>query len=394
MPNIENTDAATRICVYCMHEKKADDFSLEHVVPQFLGGAYLPDQFKTRRVCKSCNNNLGLFVDASFEKTWLINTQLTELAYDYFHPDSDVGLPFRCMGTSDLAPPSMADDEVCEYWLGPLGEQAFWMRPRDERFFWYSGGNPRAAKSVRTRAYFLASERSLKSPILTLRAFRDAYKGKKVRRVSCTEWEGFDLKKIGFQSPAEQDHQNVAYLLAHTRNGQGRHNRVSINVVFDQRFLAKLALGVAHSYFGLSPVDDGYQANLRQAVWKKPDDPEPKVFGSGFWSEKDDFSKRFIGLPIAVTLTLLSVPQGVVLHLNIRQKFEWTILCAAREDLTGEQHASLRDGLCFVIARTLQKAFKLGLPELVAHNTGSIISTQIASLERIHREHKHYFRDL
>ena len=44
-------------------------FSLEHVIPQFLGGAYAPDQMKTKDVCRKCNSDLGLFVDAAFEKT-------------------------------------------------------------------------------------------------------------------------------------------------------------------------------------------------------------------------------------------------------------------------------------------------------------------------------------
>ncbi|MGZ5027986.1 MAG: HNH endonuclease [Methylobacter sp.] len=56
------------ICIYCRLDKSESDFSLEHIIPQSLGGAAAPDYFKTRKVCSTCNNNLGLFVDASFEK--------------------------------------------------------------------------------------------------------------------------------------------------------------------------------------------------------------------------------------------------------------------------------------------------------------------------------------
>ena len=58
-----------RECIYCRKLKEEDMFSLEHVIPQFLGGAYAPDQMKTKDVCRKCNSDLGLFVDAAFEKT-------------------------------------------------------------------------------------------------------------------------------------------------------------------------------------------------------------------------------------------------------------------------------------------------------------------------------------
>lgn len=67
-------------CIYCRQEKDDDQFTLEHVIPQFLGGAYTPESFKIRDVCKNCNNNLGLFVDAGFEKNWLVSNNLRQAA--------------------------------------------------------------------------------------------------------------------------------------------------------------------------------------------------------------------------------------------------------------------------------------------------------------------------
>ena len=114
----------------------------------------MPDTLKTRDVCKTCNSNLGLFVDAAFEKSWLVNNHLIELAYDFFDPNVPVGLPLRCMGNTNICFPGMSEDEICESWLGALGEQVFWIRPKDDQLYWYSGGNPRTVKKARTRAYF------------------------------------------------------------------------------------------------------------------------------------------------------------------------------------------------------------------------------------------------
>lgn len=144
-------------CIYCQQQKEEKEFSLEHVIPQFLGGNFVSDKFKTRRVCKTCNNNLGLFVDAAFEKDWLIFNYLNTEAYAFFNPNKPIPLPLQCMGISELKPPYISEEDLCEYWLGPLGEQVFWIRPDDERLYWYSGGNPRTVKKQKLEhiLYFL-----------------------------------------------------------------------------------------------------------------------------------------------------------------------------------------------------------------------------------------------
>ena len=160
-------------CIYCQELKKESKFSLEHVIPQFLGGSQCPDKLKTREVCNRCNNNLGLFVDAAYQKEFATNGFLNNAYYAFFDPNKPIGLPLNCIGISkDLSPPRINKNEVCEMWIGPLGEQVFWVRPDDERMFWYSGGNPRTVKSQATRAYFMLSERSEKAPHISLLLFK------------------------------------------------------------------------------------------------------------------------------------------------------------------------------------------------------------------------------
>lgn len=197
-------------CIYCRKPKPEAEFTLEHVIPQFLGGAYGPDRFKTRDVCKSCNSNLGLFVDASFEKDWFVTHKLWDIAFSNFDPEKDVGLPLICMGHSDLKPPQIQPDETCESWLGPLGEQVYWVRRDDARLYWYSGGNPRTAKDIKSRAYFMFGERSGKNAMLPWRAFRDAFQGRRVKKVMCTTIDA-DPKLIGFEEPDELDRARIEF---------------------------------------------------------------------------------------------------------------------------------------------------------------------------------------
>jgi len=105
-------------CIYCSKTKEECEFSLEHIIPQFLGGSQASELFKTRDVCKRCNNNLGLFVDASFEKDHMVYGNLIIAAHAFYNPSKPTALPFHCMGVSDLNPPSMSKNEICEYWIG------------------------------------------------------------------------------------------------------------------------------------------------------------------------------------------------------------------------------------------------------------------------------------
>lgn len=101
-----------RTCIYCRKDKPNEEFSLEHVIPQCLGGSIAPNEFKTRDVCEKCNNDLGLFVDASFEKSWFVSQQLQANARALFEPSHPQALPLICMGPCDLNVPGMLETEV------------------------------------------------------------------------------------------------------------------------------------------------------------------------------------------------------------------------------------------------------------------------------------------
>lgn len=387
-------DTNPKICIYCAESKAANEFSLEHVVPQFLGGAQMPDRLKTRDVCKKCNNNLGLFVDAAFEKDFLVFNQLTQIAHDFFNPSAPSGLPLLCMGSSDLTPPDMASDEVCELWLGPLGELVFWIRPEDKRLFWYSGGNPRTVKQLSTTAYFFASERSLKNPMLTWSTFHDAFVGRRVRKIMGTGWGDADPASIGFVAPNEHETRVLTFLWENCSNGQGKNQRVSMHLDYDKRFMAKLALGVSHALWGSAGQGSEYMQELRKGLWFRDGDKPPSIYGRSSLSQQDDFLRQLVGFKNGVTITLMPMPEGVVLNLNIRQQMHWVVVCAQLSELSSEQLDALGDGLCFVLFRPLKKVIELSLPELVAHNSGNIAHNELAQVESLAGKQNDYFATL
>ncbi|MGR6503713.1 HNH endonuclease [Shewanella sp. Koi 1] len=383
-----------KTCIYCKIDKEENQFTLEHVISQFLGGAQAPDYLKTRNVCGTCNSNLGLFVDASFEKDFLVFNELNEAAYSFFNPDKPTSLPLRNMGVSDLTPPEIKEDEICECWIGPLGEQIYWIRPSDERMYWYSGGNPRTVKKVKTRAYFIWSERSIKNPIITWLSFEDAFKGRKVRKVSCTPVEGANLADIGFSEADDLDLSRIAYFNNECSNGQERKNRLSMYLRYDIRFMAKLAIGLGHVLFGEKFDSSKYTNELHKALWFKEGDEEPSIAGQNNLGQGDGFLKSECGVSNGVTITIIPSSKYVTLNLNISKKMNWTIGIAEIDDVKDLIQGDLEHGLCVVLFKSLDKGLSLTLPELIAHNSGNIINPELAEVEKISGNSEGYFENL
>lgn len=383
-----------RKCIYCKKNKEDHEFSLEHVIPQFLGGAQAPDELKTHDVCKICNNNLGLFVDASFEKDFLVFNQLNESAYSLFDPDNPTSLPLRNMGISDLIPPGMENDEVCESWLGPLGEQVFWVRPTDEKLYWYTGGNPRTAKSVKTKAYFLCAERSAKNILLTWISFRDAFIGRKIKKIMCTQIEGANPETIGFSAPDELDSIRIEYFHKMCESGQRRHNKLAMNVQSDYRFIAKLAIGIAYTLLGESFLSSDYYEELYKALWFKEGDPEPEMQGQSNYGNNDDIFKRMCGVKNGVTITILPVHPYIAINININQKMNWTVNCAKVDKINIDKIQKISNGLCIILFRPIKKVVTLTLPELIAYRTGTFKHPELDAVDKLADVHKDYFKNL
>lgn len=374
-------------CIYCRQEKDEKEFTLEHVIPQFLGGAHAPDFMKTRDVCKSCNSNLGLFVDASFEKNWMVSNWLRQASSSFYDKNNPVGVSLVCMGNTDLSPPDLPEGHVCEVWLGPYGEQVFWVRPHDERLSAYVGGNPRTIKSIETRAYFLFSENTSKDPVKTWLSFEQAFPGRRVKKVLCGEVQGADPVSIGFTQPDDLDQARIEFFKASTEGGRQLKVQVTVNPKFDQRFICKLALGVAYCLFGPKVLDSVYSKELYKGLWHREDNEGPEVRGSTLFSQKGDPNfNRLVGFPNAVTLVMLSSQDGVAINLNINSQLNWTVLCASNENLTAEDFAKIDEGQVLLLVRALKTGIYLDLPSYLAYRSGVTPNSELnAILERSDR---------
>lgn len=382
-------------CIYCNTEKSDDEFSLEHAIPRFLGGADAPERFKLHNVCQRCNNNLGLFVDAAFAKTFWIANWLQQSALEGHDPQARNGVPLFCMGQSKLEPPGMTEEELCECWLGPFGEQVYWIRPKDDRLYWYVGGNPITAKVRETRAYFLLSERTSEYPEKTLRAFRDAFSDAMTVKIMCTEIFGFDVAQIGFSEPDRIDRERIQYFLAECAESTTRSNAIPYNLHYDFRFMSKLALGLSFSVFGEAFLQSAYCDELRRGVWFREGEPEPQIRGMSAHQRAAMPGVgpllKFTGQANAVTITLNMLREGAMLTLNIGERFIWSVLCATFDVASQSYVEGVESGFVLVLYPHQRKAIELSLPDFLAHKLGHRPDARLVHAERDATRHQGTF---
>jgi hypothetical protein len=384
-----------KLCIYCRKEKHEDMFNLEHVFPQFLGGAYAPPQFKTRAACEKCNSNLGLFVDAGFEKAWQVSGKLRFNAYAFLNAENITSVPLICMGESSFSPPGMSANETCEAWLGPFGEPVFWVRPKDEKLYWYTGGNPRTVKKILSNAYFLFSSRSHIHPKLTWLTFRDAFEGRKVKKIMCTAVEGADPCDIGFQVPDDLDQRRIEYFLSEVAKNPVRQNRLALNINSDFRFLAKLSIGVAHALFGEKALSTEYSKELYKGLWHQEGEPEPLINGStSILLSQDAYFCNTMGEDGAVTIAILPTPEGIVINLNIGRTLNWIVKCASLENIEATEIERLNGGLVFILYKQLQRHVGMSMLDFVAHKSGHSPNAELFAISEKCKDNAIWFKGL
>lgn len=379
-----------KICIYCRKLKHENEFTLEHVIPQCLGGSSVPDEYKTHDVCEKCNNDLGLFVDASFEKSWFVSQQLQANARALFDPSHPKALPLICMGPCDLHVPGMLETEICESWLGPFGEQIYWVRPHDEKLYWYGGGNPRTAKSVASRAYFLFSINSTKDMALTWLSFKEAFPGRRIKKVMCTQVVGADPSEIGFSKADLLDEERIIFFLNRCVDDPQLHIRLGMNTEFDHRFMAKMAIGISHCLYDKASISETYSNELHKALWHKPGEETPLINGNtAFGRKTDPRLAEFAGFDGAIVILITSGNSGTALNLNLSPQLNWTIKIA--EHVIGSPAIEDR---AIVIFKSIGKCIEMPLHEFVAFKLGKNIHPELQMVANAIRRSREYFASL
>ena len=254
---------------------------------------------------------------------------------------------------------------------------------------------------MESTAYFCFNKASNKNIDLVLLTFRDAFGGRKarkkkrkVRKISCTHIEGFDLASIGFSVPSDLDSRRVDYFLQLARENEPIHSQVTTNAYFDQRFMAKLALGLSHVLFDRDVKGSKYSQELRKGLWYGPDKQVPKIRGISTFSESNSYFKQHLGVDYGVTISVVCVNDKVGIVLNVGRTIAFAVMCAELTELSAAHIAQIGEGFSLVLIDPLQRSVMLTVPELIAHNSRTVIHPELSHIEKIVHRRMAYFQNL
>lgn len=357
------------VCLYCGHDKPKSEKSLEHAIPQFMGGEFAPSQYMLSNVCRPCNNRLGLFVDASYAKSWFVTNGLSIAAHWLYTGLTDQPLPLVCVGMSKIAGIVFDEGQIAEHWIGPSGETVIWLRAHDERLHGYSGGNPIDKKKKSSTAYLYLTTQDPVRCQIGIASFLQMFRHNKVRKILCTKAAGASGEEQipGFDAWTVDDEKNVAVLMAALKSGSVR-GQMGIHIGFDRRFLAKMALGVGYALFGEPYVGTDMAKEARKTCWPKNGEPGRTRGSTTFAALNDPLFFQLLGYQGAVVLSVINTGGSYALITTIDEAVPFVVEFAP--SYLGSQFISSDEGYALLLFPSLGKAIEMTLAELIAHSSG------------------------
>lgn len=305
-----------KLCIAC--GKPKSKFSQEHLVPEAMGGKLCSDLFKTRRVCRDCNSTLGLFVDRPFLKNWFVMNDAAIAGLQFADLDNaESWTPLIFIGRVDI--PCLNPGLTCELWLGPSGELAHHIhRADDPRWDGMAGGNPIGRKADPGRVHLLLTHDDPRRAALFIRSARHAF-GKATLlpdNFSISDPASFPYLASSLDSVANAE---LTAIKSAALEG-GAAARLSIDVGFEQRFMAKLALGLGFNLLGEAFLGTAWAVRCRAVLWESDPSRRADMFaGTPFFAEDSEIRRAasHIALKGAYTFGILALGPNLTLILTL-----------------------------------------------------------------------------
>jgi len=291
------------------------EMSEEHVWPRSLGGHLADDAFVID-VCDGCNSTCGLFVDAQFTKSWFVTNEMANDAFAYIDLDRGTPLPLIYMGeVRELNPSPHA---VADLWLSHCRSPILHVHSNTgDKWVGYAGGNIQDRKANPGAAIFLNAADDERWVRLGLRSFLQKFEVERRMVYGVTFATEADTRTFG--GPPDSTYQAIvdAYLGLDQPKRPTPCN-ISIRMDYDQRFMAKVALGLGFKHLGESFLDTTWASLLRQTLWAKTVAEQDRLrsIGSGGFDKSDEALHRVLKWDGGITIALL--PAGPRLGLLFR----------------------------------------------------------------------------
>lgn len=360
-------------CIYCNTEKETDEFSLEHIFPDSLGGAHANSIFKTRQVCVKCNSLSGLYVDSAFVKNFFAtNSAIFSDYLGYYDFDKNPYIPFSYMGFVEYI--EHPKYKFCEKWLWCGGSMVYHFHNNSEEDFeTIAGGDPRKRKGKNAGEVYLIGLTNNEFWInLLLQAFTKQFKKSKQILVN------YKIPEVKNILDTEQSKIKDLLFNIHTTKDMQKHSLV-VKADFNIRFQAKLSIGLGYSLFGEKFSESEEAIFYRNIFWNKSYDkliefqPQMMPFFSEQKNELDKFMK-FLNFKGCHGLFFLNINNSLYFYGNLFGEGQYPVLTVITNELNSYQHELIikyPDGWGYILAPQIELSIgAIDIPSLLAFNTG------------------------
>lgn len=365
-------------CIYCLSEKDDSEFSLEHIVPQSMGGGKLLDYslLKTDRVCRRCNSLCGLFVDNACLKSWLNYNAKSQSEWNL-------------SGYAEVSPAYMglvkllsSEDEVCDYWLLPKGSQVFCFYPKEEKYLAHAGGNPINRHRGTGKAILILSEAAakdleeVKRTINSFCAFFSAYE----KYVYNFEIENHEEIFSVFDESSEVYRIKIKTVLG---------TKMNVSVLVDPlqalRFPCKIALALGYNLFGDSFLDLEYTNELRKGLWyKNGQENDVRGISSLYPDKVNDNVQKMFRIGRANSLALIKSGNALSCIMSIYGNVSIIKVCDDVSLMGADKATILDDGkfLAWHPRIELSSGF-ISMADLANHKSNLKVNDALRNLENL-----------
>ncbi len=237
--------------------------------------------------------------------------QRTLAAHRYLDKDKPSAIPLFYHGIAEDFP--CGPDEVCERWIGPSGDHIYHIHAKDdERWDTFAGGDVIKRNKDPGRAYIAFTSTNPYWVDCSIKSFTARFEGAVHR--SLTQIEGLPPEwglLNPFQKPISDVERTEVEVILKRPNWQAA--KVPLRIDFAERFLCKVAIGLAYKILGPDVMETPYVTELRRGLLTTDFQERQalKIRGKNFWQQPDD--RRALDLlhwPGAWVISLNAFPDG------------------------------------------------------------------------------------
>lgn len=378
----------TKECIYCGKIKSESDFSNEHIWPDALGGDFLPDFWKTNDVCRSCNNMSGVFIDGAFIKSFQIASERTYDSLSYLPHDKATGiLPLSYIGTIQNV--KSETGEIIDYWVCAPGANVLHVRTESEKIWaTYTGGDPRS-KSKRSKAGRVIVSLTSKQDYWILTALRSVLKHFPKAKHFVTNIK-IPNTPYYYLDPNKLEHSNDLQIVEEFEslvNAENEvHAKITIPLDIDQRFLAKVALGIGYKLFGSNFLKTTYATELRKAFREADSNKrnQLKVEHSNYFSSMSVYKKEKLHWPSGWCLSIYHKNNKLELRVITPTRKSIAVQITDEPTLLNSLEPIYQKGVCWITVPIAQTATgPIPYPEYLCHMNGDHAVDALTTLEEL-----------